>query len=116
MVSCISSGGRPDTDISLALNTDEELQRETNTDSDIQTSSVLLPAAVYEGHNVTCEFYHPKFTHNVSRVMTLPSFCEYYESFTFQNKKLNTVDSQEVDMTKNTDVLSVLQICQESSC
>lgn len=31
-------------------------------------------------------------------------------------EKLNTVDSQEVDITKNTDVLSVLQICQESSC
>lgn len=85
VVSCISSGGRPDTDISLALNTDEELQRETNTDSDIQTSSVLLPAAVYEGHNVTCVFDHPKSTH-MSRVITLPSFCEYYESFTFQRK------------------------------
>ncbi|XP_044058633.1 uncharacterized protein si:ch211-149e23.4 isoform X2 [Siniperca chuatsi] len=74
VVSCISSGGRPDTDISLVLNTDEELQRENNTDSDIQTSSVLLPAIVYEGRNVTCVFDHPKFTHKVSRVITLPSF------------------------------------------
>ncbi|XP_032358293.1 uncharacterized protein si:ch211-149e23.4 [Etheostoma spectabile] len=74
VVSCISSGGRPDADISLALNTDEELQREYSTDTDTQTSSVLLPATVYEGRNVTCVFGHPKFTHKVSRVMTLPSF------------------------------------------
>ncbi|XP_034722585.1 uncharacterized protein si:ch211-149e23.4 isoform X1 [Etheostoma cragini] len=76
VVSCISSGGRPDADISLALNTDEELQREysTDTDTDTQTSSVLLPVTVYEGRNVTCVFDHPKFTHKVSRVITLPSF------------------------------------------
>ncbi|XP_070826921.1 uncharacterized protein [Chaetodon trifascialis] len=74
VVSCISSGGRPDTNISLALNTDEEPQRRTGTDSDTQTSSVLLPAAEYEGHNVTCVFDHPKFTHRVSRVIALPSF------------------------------------------
>lgn len=110
VVSCISSGGRPDTDISLALNTDEELQRETSTDSDVQTSSVLLPAAVYEGHNVTCVFDHPKFTHKVSRVMTLPSFCEYYERFTFQRK------THEIEVTENTDALSTLQTCQEFSC
>lgn len=79
VVSCISSGGRPDTLISLAFNTDEELQKENNTDSDIQTSKVFLPAAVYEGQNVTCVFDHPKFTHKESRVMTLPSFCEYYK-------------------------------------
>ncbi|KAM9359581.1 uncharacterized protein ABDE67_002722 [Symphorus nematophorus] len=53
VVSCISSGGRPDTDISLALNAGEELQRENNTDSDRQIISVHLPAAEYEGHNVT---------------------------------------------------------------
>lgn len=74
VVSCISSGGRPDTDIYLALNADEELQRENKTDSEIQTSSVLLPATVYEGRNVTCVFDHPKFTHKVSKVITLPSF------------------------------------------
>ncbi|XP_051253641.1 uncharacterized protein si:ch211-149e23.4 [Dicentrarchus labrax] len=74
VVSCISSGGRPATDMSLALNTDEELQTENNTDSDIQTSSVFLPALVYEGHNVTCVFDHPKFTQKVSQVITLPSF------------------------------------------
>nr|XP_046245035.1 uncharacterized protein si:ch211-149e23.4 [Scatophagus argus] len=74
VVSCISSGGRPDTDIFLALDTDEELRRENYTDSDIQTSSVVLPAADYEGHSVTCVFDHPKFTHKVSRVITLPSF------------------------------------------
>ncbi|KAM6932765.1 uncharacterized protein PEZ65_007867 [Lycodopsis pacificus] len=78
VVSCISSGGRPDADIALALNGDEELQREDKTDSDMQTSSVVLPATVYEGQNVTCVFDHPKFTHQVSRVITLPSF--YLES------------------------------------
>ncbi|XP_065816341.1 uncharacterized protein si:ch211-149e23.4 isoform X2 [Labrus bergylta] len=74
VVSCISSGGRPDTEISLALNREEEQQREDSTDSDTQTSSVLLPADLYEGHNVTCLFDHPKFKQRVSRVITLPSF------------------------------------------
>ncbi|XP_034405011.1 uncharacterized protein si:ch211-149e23.4 isoform X2 [Cyclopterus lumpus] len=74
VVSCISSGGRPDADITLVLNIHEELQRENDTDSDMQTSSVVLPATVYEGRNVTCVFDHPKFTQQVSRVMTLPSF------------------------------------------
>lgn len=87
VVSCVSSGGRPDADISLALNTDEELQREDSSDSDMQTSSVSvrLPATEYEGHNVTCVFDHPKFTHKESRVTTLPSFCEYYQCFTLEN-------------------------------
>ncbi|XP_029026444.1 uncharacterized protein si:ch211-149e23.4 isoform X2 [Betta splendens] len=74
VVSCLSSGGRPDADISLALNTDDELRRENNTDSDAQRSSVYLPATRYEGHNVTCAFVHPKFTHPETRVKTLPSF------------------------------------------
>ncbi|XP_026154897.1 uncharacterized protein LOC113125576 isoform X2 [Mastacembelus armatus] len=74
VVSCISSGGRPDTDISLALNTNEELQIENNTYLGIQTRSIRLPASLYEGHNVTCMFDHPKFTHRMSRVITLPSF------------------------------------------
>lgn len=77
VVSCISSGGRPDTDISLALDTDEELQREDSSDSDMQTLSVFLPVTEYEGHNVTCSFDHPKFAHSESQVQTLPSFCEY---------------------------------------
>nr|XP_020472508.1 uncharacterized protein LOC109969747 [Monopterus albus] len=74
VVSCISSGGRPETHISLALNTDEKLQRKTDTDSDIQRSSVHLPAIMYEGHNVTCVFDHPKFTQRETRVITLPTF------------------------------------------
>ncbi|KAM3615504.1 uncharacterized protein V6R79_003162 [Siganus canaliculatus] len=74
VVSCISSGGRPDTDISLALNMDEELQIKTSTDSVTQLRSVLLPATVYEGHNVTCVFDHPKFTQPVSQSVALPSF------------------------------------------
>ncbi|KAG7480142.1 synaptoproteinsis syg-2-like isoform X1 [Solea senegalensis] len=75
VVSCISSGGRPDTDIWLSLNCDEEPQRENSTDSDTgQSSSVVLPATAYEGCNVTCVFDHPKFTHTESRAVTLPSF------------------------------------------
>ncbi|KAM6933313.1 uncharacterized protein FYW49_001690 [Xenentodon cancila] len=75
VVSCISSGGRPGTDASLALNTAaEELQRESDTDSDTQRLSVHLPATEYEGQSVTCVFKHPKFTHAESRVLTLPAF------------------------------------------
>ncbi|XP_042271047.1 uncharacterized protein si:ch211-149e23.4 isoform X1 [Thunnus maccoyii] len=73
VVSCISSGGRPDTDISLALNT-EKLEIVNDTDSQTQTISFHLPATVFEGRNVTCVFDHPKFTHKETRVITLPSF------------------------------------------
>lgn len=86
VVSCISSGGRPATDISLDLDTDEDLQMETNTNSHTQTRSVLLPTAVYQGQNVTCVFDHPKFTHGIEHVMTLPSFCEYRVSH-FRKKR-----------------------------
>ncbi|XP_035766166.1 uncharacterized protein si:ch211-149e23.4 [Neolamprologus brichardi] len=74
VVSCISSGGRPDTDISLALNTAEELARENDTDSDIQRVSVRLPVTEYGGHNITCVFDHPKFTQKESQALTLPVF------------------------------------------
>lgn len=77
VVSCISSGGRPDTDISLALNM-EGLEKEDDTDSQTQAISYRLPATVFEGRNITCMFDHPKFTHRESRVITLPSLCEYY--------------------------------------
>ncbi|XP_024910603.1 uncharacterized protein LOC103378048 isoform X2 [Cynoglossus semilaevis] len=73
VVSCVSSGGRPDTDISLALNDGEELQSENRSDSDVETRSVLLPVTAYGGHNVTCVFDHPKFSHGESRLVTLPS-------------------------------------------
>eukprot|EP00066_Takifugu_rubripes_P017607 XP_011606873.1 PREDICTED: uncharacterized protein LOC105417078 [Takifugu rubripes] len=74
VVSCISSGGRPDTNISLVLNADGEPQRDDKTDSGAQTSSYFLPAAAYEGQNITCVFRHPKFTRPVSKGTTLPSF------------------------------------------
>ncbi|XP_013880684.1 uncharacterized protein si:ch211-149e23.4 [Austrofundulus limnaeus] len=74
VVSCVSSGGRPDTDISLALNATPELHRENAADSDTQRLSVRLPAAEYEGHNITCLFNHLKFSHTQSRVTTLPTF------------------------------------------
>lgn len=98
VVSCISSGGRPETDISLALNTDEELQRENDTDSDVETISALLPAAAYEGRNVTCVFDHPKFTHKVSQVVTLPSFREYYLCFMFEKLMLVRCKSQKTEL------------------
>lgn len=77
VVSCVSSGGRPDTDISLALDGGEEPQRDDRTDSDGQTGSYFLPAAEYEGQNATCVFRHPRFDTPVSKVAALPSFCEY---------------------------------------
>ncbi|XP_028276409.1 uncharacterized protein LOC114445509 isoform X2 [Parambassis ranga] len=73
VVSCISSGGRPDTVMSLALSTTEDLHRENNTNSDVQELSVRFLVTEYEGHNVTCVFDHPKFTHTESRVLTLPT-------------------------------------------
>lgn len=81
VVSCLSSGGSPDTDISLALNSEEELRRDDKTDWGTQTSSFFLPAAEYEGQNVTCMFGHPTFTQPVAKVTTLPSFCEYLRVF-----------------------------------
>lgn len=109
VVSCISSGGRPDTDISLALNTSEELQRENGIDSDVQKISVYIPATEYEGHNVTCLFDHPKFTRRESQVLTLPSFCKY---FTFEKSAYAHV----ADILKITDALLNLKICLEFSC
>ncbi|CAN9511221.1 unnamed protein product [Ophioblennius macclurei] len=83
VVSCISSGGRPDTDISLALNVKEK--RENDTDSDLQRVSVHLPLTEYEGHNVTCVFNHPKFTHEETRVVTLPTL--YFSGVQIQSEK-----------------------------
>ncbi|XP_036929278.1 uncharacterized protein si:ch211-149e23.4 [Acanthopagrus latus] len=102
VVSCVSSGGRPETDISLALDADEELQRLNSTDSDTQTSSVLLPVAAYEGHNVTCVFHHPKFTRKVSRVITLPSF--YISGVQLLNSELGS-DSDDVQEPESVELL-----------
>ncbi|KAK2846796.1 hypothetical protein Q5P01_009795 [Channa striata] len=74
VVSCISSGGKPDTDISLALDVDEELEGESDADSDTHKRSFYLLATAYEGRNVTCVFAHPKFPHRETRGLTLPSF------------------------------------------
>ncbi|KAM9318316.1 uncharacterized protein KZ484_022617 isoform 2-T2 [Pholidichthys leucotaenia] len=74
VVFCISSGGSPATDISLALNTSEEPQRQTDTDRDMQRVSVQLPTTEYQGHNITCIFHHPKFTHKETRNIMLPTF------------------------------------------
>ncbi|KAF7218437.1 uncharacterized protein si:ch211-149e23.4 isoform X2 [Nothobranchius furzeri] len=80
VVSCISSGGRPDTDISLALNVTEELQREKESDSNTQRLSIRLPAAEYEGRSVACLFKHPKFHYAESRVIALPTFYLFGET------------------------------------
>ncbi|XP_074535110.1 uncharacterized protein LOC141797538 [Halichoeres trimaculatus] len=96
VVSCVSSGGIPDTEISLAL--EEELQRENNTYSDTQTSSVVLPVTVYEGRNVTCVFDHPKFTHRVSQVMTLPSLYLSGAKLLYSELQSNTDDSKDSEV------------------
>ncbi|XP_034556382.1 uncharacterized protein si:ch211-149e23.4 isoform X2 [Notolabrus celidotus] len=98
VVSCISSGGRPDTEISLALNSEEELQREIGTDSGTQTSSVLLPVTEYEGHNVTCVFDHPKFTHTVTQVITLPSFYLSGVKLLYSDLQSNSDDHQDTEV------------------
>ncbi|TKS80762.1 hypothetical protein D9C73_014865 [Collichthys lucidus] len=104
VVSCISSGGRPDTDISLALDADEELHNVTSADS----VSAHLPVE-YEGHNVTCVFDHPKFTQKETRVITLPSLYlsvqmgndtdenfQDIESLTLQEGQTDTVISLQI--------------------
>lgn len=78
VVSCISSGGRPDTDISLAPNATVGLQAEKDSRSDVQRLSVHLPAAEYDGRSLTCMFTHPKFSHPEERITTLPTFCECF--------------------------------------
>lgn len=77
MVSCISSGGRPETQIHLEPATGEDWEIETGTGSDTQKLSVVLPAEEYQAQNVTCVFQHPKFLQTEQRVAALPSFCEY---------------------------------------
>lgn len=96
VVSCISSGGRPETYIHLEPATDEDVQIETGSDSYTQKHTVVLPAVEYQGQDVTCVFQHPKFSHTEHRVATLPSFCEY---------RLSHLDSREF-AEENTDVLS----------
>ncbi|XP_014909178.1 uncharacterized protein LOC106960552 [Poecilia latipinna] len=73
VVSCISSGGRPYADISLALDGNEEVRRENGENSEGRSVSVRLPVAEYEGRNVTCVFKHPKFSHPEARGITLPT-------------------------------------------
>lgn len=99
VVSCISSGGRPDADISLALNATDELQRENATDSDTQRLSVRLPAAEYAGHNISCLFNHLKFSQPESRVTTLPTFCEYISDV--KKKKISVCRSKTKTKLKN---------------
>ncbi|XP_074496622.1 uncharacterized protein LOC141770688 [Sebastes fasciatus] len=111
VVSCISSGGRPAADIVLALNTDEELQREDSTDLDMQTSSVVLPATVYEGRNVTCMFDHPTFTHKVSRDITLQSFYlsvqSLHSELIINSDDLQGTESLEVQEGQSDTVISL---------
>lgn len=96
VVSCISSGGRPETRIHSEPVGGEDVQNESGSDSYTQTHRVVLPAAEYHGQDVTCVFRHPKFSHAEQRVVTLPSFCEY---------RLSELDSLEF-AEENTDVLS----------
>lgn len=96
MVSCISSGGRPETQIFLEPAVGEDVQSEAGSDSSTQTQTVVLPAEEYHGQDVTCVFQHPKFLHTERRVVPLPSFCEY---------RLSDLDSGEF-AEENTDVIS----------
>ncbi|XP_041655955.1 uncharacterized protein si:ch211-149e23.4 isoform X2 [Cheilinus undulatus] len=109
VVSCISSGGRPDTEISLALNSEEEQQREDSKDSDTQTSSAILPAD--KGRNVTCVFDHPKFMHTVSRVITLPSFfiseVQLYSEPQRRNDDFEDIESFELHEGQKDIVISL---------
>ncbi|XP_043974954.1 uncharacterized protein si:ch211-149e23.4 [Gambusia affinis] len=73
VVSCVSSGGRPDADISLALDRNEEVRKENGENSEGRSLSVRLPVAEHEGRNVTCVFKHPKFSHREARGVTLPT-------------------------------------------
>ncbi|KAM4628441.1 hemicentin-2 [Polymixia lowei] len=73
VISCMASGGKPETNISFVRTTNGTLQMQEDMSSDTQTNSYRLPAEEFEGHNITCVFDHPKFTHKESRVITLPS-------------------------------------------
>lgn len=77
VVSCISSGGRPETQIQSVPAAGEDVHEESSSDSSTKTHRVVLPAAQYHGQDVTCLFRHPKFSHAERKVVTLPSFCEY---------------------------------------
>lgn len=90
-VTCMASGGRPETGISLVMDADWVdhgwQRRKDDTGSETQTSSYRFPAQLYEGHNITCVFDHPKFTHRELRAISLPAFSEYNSCFSFRIKE-----------------------------
>ncbi|XP_078785695.1 uncharacterized protein si:ch211-149e23.4 isoform X1 [Oryzias latipes] len=101
VVSCISSGGRPDTDISLAPNATVGLQAEKDSHSDVQRLSVHLPAAEYDGRSLTCMFSHPKFSHPEERITTLPTFYLHKvetDSSNFQDAEYLELQEGETDV------------------
>ncbi|CAL8352766.1 unnamed protein product [Lota lota] len=76
-VSCVASGGRPETHISLvtaaaAAAAEEEPRKGNGTDAGI--SVYRLPVQAYEGRNVSCVFTQPKLPGPQSRTIQLPSF------------------------------------------
>ncbi|XP_053729725.1 hemicentin-1 isoform X1 [Synchiropus splendidus] len=103
VVSCTASGGRPDTDISLAPSAGIELHSEM--DSDPQTRSFLLPAAAFEGLNATCVFDHPKFTHKESRVITLPSL--YLGEVCIVSPTVNNQTNKSVELQEGQSVAAI---------
>ena len=81
-VSCVASGGRPETLISLVTTAsdeeeeeeEEEPRRENGTDAG--TSVYRLPVRAYEGRNVSCVFAQPGLAGPRFRTHQLPSFSE----------------------------------------
>ncbi|CAL8374241.1 unnamed protein product [Gadus morhua 'NCC'] len=76
-VSCVASGGRPETLVSLvttASDDDEEVEPRRENGTDAGTSVYRLPVRAYEGHNVSCVFTQPKLAEPQTRTLQLPSF------------------------------------------
>ncbi|XP_075892561.1 uncharacterized protein LOC142895421 isoform X2 [Nelusetta ayraudi] len=114
VVSCISSGGRPETYIHLEPATDEDVQIETGSDSYTQKHTVVLPAAEYQGQHVTCVFQHPIFSHTEQRVATLPSFylsaVQLWSSDPGVSSDFQATDSWGMQEGHESDVVIGLQV------
>ena len=82
-VSCVASGGRPETLVSLvttASDDDEEVEPRRENGTDAGTSVYRLPVRAYEGHNVSCVFTQPKLAEPQTRTLQLPSFSECHST------------------------------------
>ncbi|CAL8362271.1 unnamed protein product [Merluccius merluccius] len=76
-VSCMASGGRPETTISLVTAPDDDDDKESprmDSGADAGMRAYHLPMHAYEGHDATCVFDHPKLPATQLRTVRLPSF------------------------------------------